>query len=54
MLKLLLTLVLDGSLGVPDQAVIADKLYDDLLAYHAWRIDSAHRQETEEARQERI
>ncbi len=54
MLKLLLTLVLVGSLGVPDQAVIADKLYDDLLAYHAWRVDSAHRHETEEARQERI
>ena len=54
MLKLLLTLVLVGSLGIPDQAVIADKLYDDLLAYHAWRVDSAHRHETEEARQERI
>lgn len=51
MLKLLLTLLLVGSLGVPS---VADKLYDDLLAYHAGRVNPAHRHETEEQRQERI
>ena len=54
MLKLLLTLVLVGSLGTPDVSGISDKLYDDLLVYHEGRVDLTHRHETEEQRQERI
>lgn len=54
MLKLLLTLVLVGSLGTPDISEISNRLYDDLIVYHEGRVDLTHRHETEEQRQERI
>jgi hypothetical protein len=54
MLKLLLTLVLVGTLGSLSVTDVSSKLYDDLLAYHAGRVDLPHRHETEEQRQERI